>query len=73
MKSPALLTITLLIIALPTTAQITTDGTLGTSINLSGPNFQIGANLGQQHGPNLFHSFRDFNLSSQRTLTLNHP
>ena len=73
MKSPALLTITLLIIALPTTAQITTDGTLGTSINLSGPNFQIGANLGQQHGPNLFHSFRDFNLSSHESATFSGP
>ena len=30
--------------------------------NLSGPNYQIEATLGQQHGNNLFHSFQDFNL-----------
>ena len=55
MKPQTILTISLSIMALPTTAQITTDGTLGPSINLEGPNFQIGALMGQQHGPNLFH------------------
>jgi filamentous hemagglutinin family protein len=73
MKSPTLLTISLSIMALPTTAQITTDGTLGPSINLEGPNFQIRAQLGQQHGPNLFHSFRDFNLNSHESATFSGP
>jgi filamentous hemagglutinin family protein len=58
---------------LPTPAQISTDGTLGPSINLAGPNFQIGAHLGRQHGTNLFHSFRDFNLNSHESVTFSGP
>ncbi|OQY56601.1 MAG: hypothetical protein DRR08_25225 [Candidatus Parabeggiatoa sp. nov. 2] len=73
MKPQTILTISLSIMALPTTAQITTDGTLGPSINLEGPNFQIGAELGRQHGPNLFHSFRDFNLNSHESATFSGP
>jgi len=53
----------LLIIPLSTQAQITTDGTLGQALNLSGPDYQIGPDLGQQRGGNLFHSFQDFNLN----------
>jgi filamentous hemagglutinin family protein len=48
--------------SLPLSAQITLDGTLGPQITLPGPNYQIGAKLGQQHGSNLFHSFSDFNI-----------
>jgi len=73
MKPQTILTTALLIIALRAPAQISTDGTLGQSINLQGPNFQIGAALGQQHGPNLFHSFRDFNLSSDESATFFGP
>ncbi|MDM8566433.1 hypothetical protein QUF74_12390 [Candidatus Halobeggiatoa sp. HSG11] len=43
---------------------IITDGTLGQNINLPGPDFQIGADLGQQYGGNLFNNFQDFNLNS---------
>jgi filamentous hemagglutinin family protein len=73
MKSPTILTTALLTFALPTPAQISTDGSLGPSINLPGPNFQIGSELGQQHGPNLFHSFSDFNLSSHESATFSGP
>ena len=73
MKPKIILTAALLTVALPAPAQISTDGTLGPSVNLEGPNFQIGANLGQQHGPNLFHSFRDFNLSSHESATFSGP
>jgi len=73
MKLKTILTTALLTFALPAPAQISTDGTLGPSINLSGPNFQIGAELGQQHGPNLFHSFRDFNLNSHESATFSGP
>jgi hypothetical protein len=46
-----------LIIALSAQAQITTDGSLGLPAqNLAGPNYQIGADLGQQYGGNIFHS-----------------
>jgi large exoprotein involved in heme utilization and adhesion len=73
MKLSTLVTIFLLIMALPTLAQITTDGTLGPSVNLEGPNFHLFAELGQQHGSNLFHSFRDFNLSSHESATFSGP
>lgn len=67
MKYP--LIIPLLITTTFTNAEIITDGTLGQQINLSGPNFQITSDLGQQHGDNLFHSFQDFNLNSSETAT----
>jgi len=73
MKSPTVLTTALLILALRAPAQISTDGTLGQSINLPGPNFQITPDLGQQHGPNLFHSFYNFNLSSHQSATFSGP
>jgi filamentous hemagglutinin family protein len=73
MKPQIILTIFLLIMALRTPAQITTDGSLGQALNLSGPDYQIGAELGQQHGPNLFHSFQDFNLSSHESATFSGP
>ncbi|MEK8015659.1 MAG: filamentous hemagglutinin N-terminal domain-containing protein [Candidatus Parabeggiatoa sp.] len=69
MKPQSLLTILFLIISLPIRAQITTDGTLGQKLNLPGPDYQIGADLGQQHGNNLFHSFQDFNLQSHESAT----
>jgi large exoprotein involved in heme utilization and adhesion len=73
MKSPFLVTIILLIIALSTQAQITTDGTVGPAQNLPGPDYQIGPDLGQQHGGNLFHSFQDFNLQSWESATFSGP
>ena len=73
MKSPFLVTIILLIIALSTQAQITTDGTVGPPQNLPGPDYQIGADLGQQRGGNLFHSFQDFNLQSWESATFSGP
>ncbi len=54
-------------------AQIILDGTLGKSGALAGPNYQIGADLGQQHGGNLFHSFGDFNLQSHESATFSGP
>jgi len=69
MKSQLLFTIILLIISLSINAEITTDGTLGSSAHLPGPDYQIGADLGQQHGGNLFHSFQDFNLNSSESAT----
>ncbi len=58
-----------LILSLSVTAEIITDGSLGQQINLSGPNFQITSDLGQQHGENLFHSFENFNLNSLESAT----
>ncbi len=56
-------------IHLPILAEVVTDGTLGQNVNLSGPDFQITSDLGQQHGANLFHSFQDFNLNSLESAT----
>ncbi|HIE01476.1 MAG TPA: filamentous hemagglutinin N-terminal domain-containing protein [Thiotrichaceae bacterium] len=68
-----MLTIVLLIISLSINAEITTDGTLGSRANLPGPDYQIGADLGRQHGGNLFHSFQDFNLNSSESATFSGP
>ncbi|MEK8015342.1 MAG: filamentous hemagglutinin N-terminal domain-containing protein, partial [Candidatus Parabeggiatoa sp.] len=73
MKSQLLLTIVLLLISLSINAEITTDGTLGSRAHLPGPDYQIRADLGQQHGGNLFHSFQDFNLSSPESATFSGP
>jgi filamentous hemagglutinin family protein len=54
-------------------AQIATDGTLGTRLDLSGPDYQIKAKLGQQEGANLFHSFQEFNLQNHETATFSGP
>jgi len=67
MKSQYLLLLTLISPSLQ--AQITTDGSLGPLVNLPGPDYQITADLGQQYGGNLFHSFQDFNLQSFETAT----
>jgi len=48
---------------------ITTDGSLGAKLTLSGPNYAIPATLGQQVGGNLFHSFGIFGLSTGETAT----
>jgi len=62
-----------LIIPLSIQAQISTDGTLGQSLNIPGPDYQIGADLGQQRGNNLFHSFQEFNLQHFESATFSGP
>jgi filamentous hemagglutinin family protein len=54
-------------------AEVTLDGTVGRSGALPGPDYFIGAELGQQRGGNLFHSFRDFNLNSHESATFSGP
>lgn len=55
-------------------AQVTLDGTLGRgSGSLPGPNYQIGAELGRQMGPNLFHSFGQFNVQTGESATFSGP
>ena len=47
------------------TAEVVTDGSLGgIASELSGPNYAITPDLGQQTGSNLFHSFSTFNLAT---------
>ncbi len=64
----------LLVLSTPVTfAQIVLDGTLGQPGELTGPNFNIAAELGQQVGDNLFHSFQTFNVQSGETATFSGP
>ncbi|MCP5159713.1 MAG: filamentous hemagglutinin N-terminal domain-containing protein [Gammaproteobacteria bacterium] len=54
-------------------AQVTLDGTLGPSGPLSGPNYAITADLGQQVGGNLFHSFGLFSIQTGESATFSGP
>ena len=54
-------------------AEIITDGSLGIQTQLTGPNFQVDADLGQQFGGNLFHSFSQFNLNQNQSVTFSGP
>ncbi len=50
-------------------AEVVLDGSLGKSGSLTGPNYDITAELGTQVGSNLFHSFQSLNLNSDETAT----
>ncbi|MCV6637931.1 filamentous hemagglutinin N-terminal domain-containing protein [Candidatus Albibeggiatoa sp. nov. NOAA] len=50
-------------------AEIIFDGTLGINATLPGSDYLIKANLGQQYGGNLFHSFQKFNLQNFESAT----
>ncbi len=67
-----ILAVTLPLSAVPH-AEVVLDGTLGPAVALPGPNYQIEANLGQQYGSNLFHSFSDFNLESTESAIFDGP
>ncbi len=75
MKTRTTLSLATLTLFISTTAlaQVTLDGSLGRKGTLPGPDYQIGADLGQQHGGNLFHSFQDFNLQSHESATFSGP
>ena len=69
------LALVLFAIATQISAQIVTDGTRGTAgpidppQALTGPAYSIPDTLGTQVGPNLFHSFSDFNINSGESAT----
>ena len=67
------LLITILGISHASIAEVVLDGTLGSSGALAGPNFAIEANLGQQMGNNLFHSFETFNINQHESATFSGP
>ena len=54
---------------LPATAQITSDGTTNTTVNLNNNNFNI--INGIQKGNNLFHSFKEFSIPKGSSATFN--
>jgi filamentous hemagglutinin family protein len=63
----------LLIYTLSHAAGIKTDGSLGPATTLTGPNYTIPPELGQQKGSNLFHSFGDFNVNTGESATFTGP
>ncbi|MDM8566116.1 filamentous hemagglutinin N-terminal domain-containing protein [Candidatus Halobeggiatoa sp. HSG11] len=65
--------ILIIILHISAYAEVVPDGTLGPRIELSGPNYAIDSNLGQQHGSNLFHSFQTFNLNQFESATFSGP
>src|SRR5438876_1540613 len=68
------LSATMAAIIWPGSAQIIRDGTLGPPGGaLSGPTYQIPAELGQKVGPNLFHSFSQFNINNGEAATFTGP
>ena len=73
MKSCYLLAIPILISSLGANAEVSLDGTLGSSGALPGPDYLIGADLGRQLGSNLFHSFKYFNLNRSESATFSGP
>lgn len=58
---------------LTSTDQISMEGSLGPAGALAGPNVQITADLGQQHGGNLFHSFGQFSIQAGESITFSGP
>jgi filamentous hemagglutinin family protein len=54
-------------------AQVTLDGTLGRAGALPGPDYAITADLGQQVGGNLFHSFGTFSIPTGASATFSGP
>jgi filamentous hemagglutinin family protein len=57
----------------PVQAQIVTDGSVGPKASLSGPQVEIGADLGARRGDNLFHSFEKFGIATGQTATFTGP
>ncbi|MBI4634760.1 MAG: filamentous hemagglutinin N-terminal domain-containing protein, partial [Candidatus Rokubacteria bacterium] len=54
-------------------AQITTDGSLGPALTLTGPSYAIGSALGTIKGTNLFHSFGQFSVLTGESATFTGP
>ncbi|MCK5719659.1 MAG: filamentous hemagglutinin N-terminal domain-containing protein [Thiomargarita sp.] len=69
MKILNLIFITYLLFIINSHAEITLDGTLGSQLSLTGPNYAITENLGQLRGSNLFHSFGEFNINIGESAT----
>ena len=60
-------------LSMPAMAQIATDGTVGSAVSLSGPDFTISDTLGSQTGANLFHSFQTFHIQTGESATFTGP
>ena len=54
-------------------ADVTFDGSMGSTGTLTGPNMEITADMGQMAGNNLYHSFSDFNVNTGQTANFSGP
>ena len=54
-------------------AEVITDGSLGAKVRLRGPDVDVGADLGQVRGRNLFHSFERFDIGTHERVTFTGP
>lgn len=61
------------LLSTPVLAGITTDGSVGSAETLTGPDFEIPAQLGTRAGDNLFHSFQQFDLMQGESATFSGP
>jgi len=57
----------------PIYAQISTDGSLGAVQQFEGANIVLPATLGEQNGSHLFHSFAEFNIRQDQSVTFSGP
>lgn len=54
-------------------AEVSLDGSVGAQGALPGPHYEIPAEVGEQVGNNLFHSFERFSIGSEETATFSGP
>jgi len=54
-------------------AEVSLDGSMGSSGALVGPDYTIGHDLGRLQGANLFHSFNRFNVMTGESATFTGP
>lgn len=71
--TPPLSLFLLFLLSSAVSAQIATDGSVGPALELTGPAYQIGHDLGSRVGDNLFHSFQRFNIQSGESATFTGP
>jgi filamentous hemagglutinin family protein len=69
----ALLAAAALVWPVVASAEVATDGTLGRWVRLTGPDVEVGADLGRVRGRNLFHSFRRFGVEAGGRVTFTGP
>ncbi len=57
----------------PVFSKVVSDGTLGQSGEIGGPEYQITPQWGETAGSNLFHSFKEFNINKDETAVFSGP
>ncbi|MCP4106735.1 MAG: CHAT domain-containing protein [Desulfobacteraceae bacterium] len=72
-KSLLVLIIAVFLSTIPIQAQVVLDGTMGITGQLTGPEYDIKAEYGQQAGANLFHSFQHFNINTNESAVFSGP